>query len=264
MIDNRDKERLIIENTSLQERIDFLESQLQQKMILAFDESSSEMQQFAYVATHDLKAPLNNMLGYISLLKMDIDNPSSEIIEYLKWLEYSVSEAKKVIQELTEVLHLKNDEKGKPVAINLDTLTEGILAGLRATILAKGVYFICDFSAVLELNYFPVPLRSILQNLVVNACAYMDPEKELREVWISSRREAKNIVIEIRDNGLGMDLQGKEKILFDAFQRLSDKPGGSGIGMYIVKSFLDNYGGHIEVKSSVGIGTTFTLYLPYR
>ena len=109
--------------------------------------------------------------------------------------------------------------------------------------------------------YSRLALRSIFQNILSNSFKYISLDREPKvEITIDSTK--KQHVIEIKDNGLGMDLKKHENKLFGLFQRINQRESGSGMGMFIVKNLLHNYGGELKVQSALDVGTTFEIILP--
>jgi signal transduction histidine kinase len=104
-------------------------------------------------------------------------------------------------------------------------------------------------------------LRSVLYNLLSNALKYRHPSRA-PQVHVAYREQAAYQVLEVRDNGLGLDLTRGEEKLFGMFQRLHAHVEGTGVGLYMVKRMVENAGGHIEVQSQLGQGSTFSVYLP--
>ena len=220
-----------------------------------------ELEQFTYVATHDLKSPLANIQGYLDLLELDLIDPSEDIKDSLKWLKYSVAEARSVIVELTNALKARNNKEELLSSINLEELVESILSGMRSTILEKSIIFISDLSELNIIKYYPVALRSILQNIISNAIQYIG-DSNPAEIHITSSSSESHISISIQDNGLGIDLEKDKAKVFGLFKRVSNDQNGSGIGMFIVNNLLKNYGGELAVESEIGKGSTFTVIIP--
>lgn len=257
-------EILVSENQSLRIENESLRSLVQEAepdaaKVIGYN---NELEQFTYVATHDLKTPLANISGYLDLLEMDLENPSDDIKDSLKWLKYSVREAMNVIKELTSALKARNDKADLLIQINMDSLVESILSGMRSTIKEKKVLFICDFTEVDEFPYYQTALRSILQNLISNAILYLKPEAD-GVIRIHTEKIGENAVcISVQDNGVGIDLEKNREKLLGLFKRVTNDGSGSGIGMYIINKLLENYGGKLEIESEVGVGSTFQIILP--
>lgn len=222
---------------------------------------NKELEQFTYVATHDLKSPLANIQGYLDLLEIDIENPTPDVLDSLKWLKYSVAEARQVIIELTNALKARNNKEELLEPIHLEELVESILSGMRSRILEARVIFICDFTEINEFMYYPVALRSILQNIISNAIQYSS-STENPEIVVRTVEKNDHVHISVKDNGVGIDLSKNESKVFGLFKRVQNDESGSGIGMYIVNKLLENYGGKLMLESELGQGATFTIAIP--
>jgi signal transduction histidine kinase len=107
----------------------------------------------------------------------------------------------------------------------------------------------------------PKNIRSIIYNLLSNAIKYSSPDRT-PQVHIQTKRSEHYLLIEVKDNGIGIAAQHQEK-MFTMFKRFHTHVEGTGIGLYIVKRTVENAGGKIEVESKVDVGTTFRVYLPY-
>lgn len=261
-----ENEKLRHENSTLTEKSEQLKALNAKKTIEAQDAQllkyNKELEQFTYVATHDLKSPLANIQGYLDLLEIDLVDPNPEVLDSLKWLKYSVSEARQVIHELTNALKARNSKEELLKVINLEELVESILSGMRSRILNTNVIFICDFTEINEFKYYPVALRSILQNIISNAIQYSS-ETGFPEVKITTRYCEEEVYIKVQDNGVGIDLATNESKVFGLFKRVNNDESGSGIGMYIVNKLLENYGGKLDLKSELGKGSEFTVIIPH-
>jgi signal transduction histidine kinase len=128
---------------------------------------------------------------------------------------------------------------------------------IAALITESGAVIHTDFQ-VQTLPYARKNLRSIIYNLLSNAIKYRSPDKNI-EIFASTRETENNIVLIIQDNGLGIPEKQKHK-LFAMFKRLHTHVEGSGIGLYILKRIVENYGGHVQVDSQEGEGSTFTVF----
>jgi signal transduction histidine kinase len=107
----------------------------------------------------------------------------------------------------------------------------------------------------------PVRLKIILTNLIANAYKYQDVQKERSTIEVSCKRENKSLNLSVKDNGIGIREEYKEKI-FEMFFRATDKSVGTGLGLYVVKEIVEKLGGTIEVKTNVGQGSEFNVVLP--
>lgn len=252
-----ENQSLKIENESLRNLVQ--ETEPDAAKVIGYN---NELEQFTYIATHDLKTPLANISGYLDLLEMDLEDPSEDVKDSMKWLKYSVREAMNVIKELTSALKARNDKAELLVQIHMDSLVESILSGMRSTIKKKEVLFICDFTEMDEFPYYQTALRSILQNLISNAILYLKPEEDGVIRIHTEKCGDHSICISVEDNGVGIDLEKNREKLLGLFKRVTNDGSGSGIGMYIINKLLENYGGKLEIDSEVGVGSTFRIILP--
>ncbi|NJN27446.1 MAG: ATP-binding protein [Cyclobacteriaceae bacterium] len=106
-------------------------------------------------------------------------------------------------------------------------------------------------------------LESIFYNLLSNAIKYHDKNRRL-QIDISAIAEQHEVVLIISDNGLGIDLSKSSGKIFGLYQRFHDHIGGKGLGLYLVKTQVESMGGHIEISSTPGQGTTFKIMLPVQ
>lgn len=262
-----EKKALQTENLQLKKNNERLEAENAKKTIeeqhAQLVKYNKELEQFTYVATHDLKSPLANIRGYLDLLEIDLDNPTPDIKDSLKWLKYSVEEAQQVIRELTHALKARNNKEELLKPIHLEDLVESILSGMRSRILEAKVIFICDFTEINHFMYYPVALRSILQNIISNAIQYSSTV-EHPEIIVSTMLKNNEVHISIKDNGVGIDLTANKSKVFGLFKRVQNDESGSGIGMYIVDKLLENYGGKLNLQSELGVGSEFTVVIPFE
>jgi PAS domain S-box-containing protein len=168
-------------------------------------------------------------------------------------LEQRVAERTSQLQQSNQELNQKNEELQK-INADLDNFVYIASHDLKARIEA-------DFSQAPEIHFAAVNLKSILINLLSNAIKYRSPERA-PFIQVDSYRQNGCLVLQVQDNGLGMDLARSGTRLFGMFTRLHNHVEGSGIGLYIVKRIVENHQGRIEVDSQVGEGTTFKVHLP--
>jgi PAS domain S-box-containing protein len=222
--------------------------------------TNNDLDNFIYTASHDLKAPMSNIEGLLytlkdSLPKNDDIYEDSEMI--IQLMEKSINRFKATILDLTEITKVQKADEVDINEINLSQLVEDVKLSIYDKIAESGATIITDFSKINTLNFSKKNLRSIVYNLLSNAVKYRDKNRQ-SEIFIKAENSEGYTCLTIRDNGLGIHKQGRDK-LFTMFKRFHDHVEGTGIGLYIVKRIMDNAGGKIEVESEVGEGTTFKL-----
>ena len=144
--------------------------------------------------------------------------------------------------------------------LNLKQYINNTLAILCDQIELKGVTVISSVDDTIEVNYNPAYLESILYNLISNAIRYSHSEKH-SEIYIDSYFENEKTVLQISDNGIGIDLDKNGHKIFGMYKTFSNHKEAKGIGLFITKNQIDAMGGSITVESKPNLGTTFKVYI---
>jgi PAS domain S-box-containing protein len=221
---------------------------------------NSDLDNFIYTASHDLKAPISNIEGLVGTLKEELNASSnSEVKEIIDMVNQSIVRFKETIQDLTEITKTQKNLQEDITYIDLNSLLEEIKFSIKDIVKSSKAVINADFCQYPDLKFSKANLKSILFNLLSNAIKYRDHDR-IPEIHISCNKTETYVMIQVKDNGLGIPDNQKDKI-FTMFKRLHDHVDGSGIGLYIVKRIIDNNGGRIEVDSTVGVGTTFRVYI---
>ena len=221
--------------------------------------ANAELEQFSYIATHDLKVPINNLRGYYNIFKDSELMENEKAQQLIPWISKSIDQADKILNDLVEVIKVGVEKFDQKLLLFEDVVKE-TKEVFRLKIDLYNATIDTNFSACTQVNYSEAHLKSIFQNLLSNAIKYRSPDRD-PHISISSRIEENYTCIEFTDNGLGIDLKTQKGKLFGLFKRIYTSEQGSGIGLYMIKKIVEGSGGRIEVKSKVGVGTTFYLYL---
>jgi PAS domain S-box-containing protein len=244
------------------ERIDLAQNLLRDN----FDELTRvniDLDNFIYTASHDLRAPITNIEGLVQALVSELPTEAAlqaQVALILRLMQDSVERFKHTIDQLTDVSKLQREYGAAAERVPLAAVVEDVRLDLEPLIQSLGAEVAVE---VAECPPFPLSeknLRSVVYNLLSNALKYHAPERR-PQVRLHARCTDQYLLLTVQDNGLGLDRAGQQK-LFGMFQRLHDHVEGSGIGLYMVKRMIENAGGHIEVKSQLGVGSTFSVYLP--
>jgi PAS domain S-box-containing protein len=223
-------------------------------------QTNFELDSFVYRASHDLRAPLRSILGLVNIINTQKEQANSA--NYLKLIEKSAIKLDNFISDLI------NFSRNSRAIVDVEEIDFGfILAECRENIRfmenADQVTFLSEVEENKKFYSDAKRISILFNNLLSNAIKYQDPNKKqvASFVKICIRTNAKEAVITIEDNGVGIKKEYLPKI-FNMFFRASEKSFGSGLGLYIVRQIVDRLGGDIKVESKLGIGTTFTVVLP--
>jgi PAS domain S-box-containing protein len=221
--------------------------------------SNTDLRDFAYVASHDLKKPLQSIEGFAKLLarryKGKLDAKADEFIENIG---SGVNRMQMFIKDLLEYSQVgAKEKKFKPT--DCSGVVQKAVGNLRAAIQESNAVVTYDELPTVMVD--TPQMISLLQNLIDNAIKFRG--EEAPRIYISAERKGDEWVFSIRDNGIGIDPKDSERI-FGMFQRLhgsTDYP-GTGIGLAICKKIIERHGGQIWVESEAGKGSTFYFTMP--
>ncbi|WP_232764132.1 PAS domain-containing sensor histidine kinase [Salegentibacter salinarum] len=218
---------------------------------------NSGLTQLSYTTAHDLRSPVNNLISLVNLLDRS-KIQDEETLSCLELLEISVYKLKDTLND--QVDHLKENNLLKPSVqpVNLKELIYTILSSLRSLIEETGTCVEIDFSEIEFLKVNQFYLHSIFLNLITNSIKYAKPGFPPR-ISISSKRNEGGSQIRFSDTGIGFDMEKNKNKIFGLHQVFTANKDSKGIGLYLVKSYMDSLGGEIDVMSETGVGTTFTL-----
>ncbi|UYZ61419.1 PAS domain-containing protein [Hymenobacter weizhouensis] len=220
-----------------------------------------DLDNFIYTASHDLKAPITNIEGLLLALQHELPAASrvGDVPQMLQLMQEAVERFKRTIAHLTDVSRLQKEYNPPLAQVALAAVIEEVRLDLTPLLLATQARLEVDVPADCRLIFSEKNLRSVVYNLLSNALKYRHPDRVPR-VHIRCRAEAGYQVLQVQDNGLGIDLAHGQEQLFQLFQRLHTHVEGTGIGLYMVKKIVENAGGHITVQSQLGQGSTFAVY----
>jgi len=216
--------------------------------------SNQELEQFAYVASHDLQEPLRVVTGYVQLIerrfKGQLDADTHQFIDYI------VDGASRMRQLITDLLNYSRvGTRGEPMAPTaLDAVLRRVLADLREGVAESGSVVTHDVLPTVLAD--ETQLAQLFQNLIGNAIKFRSERRP--EIHISASRDGNGWILSVRDNGIGIEKQYWDQV-FVIFQRLHtrQKYPGTGIGLAICKRIVERHGGRIWLDSTPGQGTTF-------
>lgn len=217
---------------------------------------NSRLLNFAYIVSHNLRSHAGNLGMMLDFFEHATKlKEKKEIMRHLRAISHGLGDT---IKHLNEVASMQTDINANKETINLKsyvTKTEEILV---AEINAKGATIINNVPNELNFSYNPAYMESILLNFISNSLKYSHPHRK-PVVTLNAYKEGAHVVLEISDNGLGIDLKKYGKQLFNLHKTFHGNPDARGVGLFITKNQVETLGGRIDVQSDVGKGTTFRI-----
>ncbi|WP_353088025.1 PAS domain-containing protein [Flavobacterium sp.] len=228
-----------------------------EQLIKELTQNNSDLKQFSYITSHNLRAPLSNLTGLLNLLD-DIEIEDYELKEILQGFSKSTQQLNDTVNDLVNIIIIKDSLAIDKEPIVIRDVFENIFNQLSFLISNLNPIIKLDVDKVdtllLNCSYF----ESILLNLTTNALRYSDPSRQLK-ILVAAKNLGTETQITFKDNGLGIDLKRHRDKVFGLYQRFHDNPDSKGLGLYLVKSQVESMGGSITIDSEVGVGTTFTI-----
>jgi PAS domain S-box-containing protein len=230
--------------------------------ILELQRTNSDLDNFIYTASHDLKAPVSNIEGLIETLKAALQEHQifiEEIETITEMISDSVKRFQATIRDLTEINQSQRRGNENLIKVDLKELVDETSISISHLVKESGAEISIDQKGN-EFWFSKVHIKSIFYNLLSNAIKYRSPKRQLR-ISVKSYSNNDYNILEVSDNGLGIKEEHTEKI-FQMFKRMHAHVEGSGIGLYLVRRIVQNNGGKVEVESKEDQGSTFRIFLP--
>jgi PAS domain S-box-containing protein len=224
--------------------------------------SNQELQDFAYVASHDLQEPLRKIQAFGDLLESEYGHQLGDGVEYLSRMRSAASRMSVLIQDLLAFSRVSTKPQ-ELQRINLNEIVSGVVNDLETSIAEKkGAVVVADLPAVWADT---THMRQLFQNLIGNALKFhregVPPQVT---ITVQAHKKAdKFYEIHVNDNGIGFDEKYLDRI-FSVFQRLHSRDSyeGTGIGLAVCRKIVERYGGSINAVSTLNSGSTFIIKLP--
>ncbi|MBC6699112.1 PAS domain-containing sensor histidine kinase [Hymenobacter puniceus] len=235
----------------------------QQRMAQEVYKQNADLQQFAYILSHNLRAPLANAEGFASLLAC-VPRQAEEFDTTLKYLHTSLQQVGDVLEDVNTILSARDT----PIVAELELVPVSIVCQQVIKTLTpdlercQGQVF-CSIPNTLQLPGKRAYFYSIFLNLLTNAIKYRSADRLLRVDVEAYAHPPGHTIITIADNGSGFDMPPVSQDVFQLYKRFHTNVSGRGIGLFLVKAHVDSMGGSIFVHSIARQGTTFTLQFSY-
>ncbi len=239
------------------------ESEMQlNKLAKDLHRQNSDLQQFTYMLSHNLRAPVANVLGLADLL-VKVPKENAAFDNSLFKLQESALHLDKVLRDMNTILSIR-DNKGNLELhfVNILQVVNQVVASLQDLLHTSEAHLVIDLSDTLEVKANKAYVYSVFHNLLSNAIKYRAANRQLQITIKCASHTSMGVVIACSDNGLGFDMGKANADVFKLYKRFHTHVAGSGIGLYLTKSHIEAMGGQIQVYSEVDAGTKFLIYLP--
>ncbi|HUR66888.1 MAG TPA: sensor histidine kinase [Chitinophagaceae bacterium] len=225
-------------------------------------QSNDRLKEFTYAISHDLKTPLSSLRMASDYLDEHPRGKETKI--YKGILSRSVNRLDKTVRSLIEILDFQDTGRQVIKSLNFDEIFAEARDEYQQFIDEAEAHIDYNFNSIPGIDYVESYLQSLFHNLLSNALKYRDLSRQLI-VKVSTATEGTNVLLIFSDNGTGMDLDMIKDRVFAPFARFSRQAEGKGIGLFLIKSMVENNGGSVTVESRLGEGTTFRfLLVPYK
>jgi len=230
-----------------------------QDTLVDLQRSNADLEQFAYVASHDLQEPLRKVKNYAELLERrfpeDLDDKA---INYLRIINSGAGRMQHLIQDLLRFSRVSTQGKSFE-KVDLNTVVDEVKSNLEVAIAeSEAIIVVKDLPSV---SADSSQIYQVFQNLVSNSLKFRGDKNP--KITISAKKRKKEWEVLVKDNGIGMDMKYADRI-FVVFQRLHTRTEypGTGIGLALVKKIVERHGGTIWIDSKIGKGSSFTFTFP--
>jgi signal transduction histidine kinase len=236
----------------------FLSEQRLAETLIELEASNHQLENFAYIASHELLHPLRAVTAFADLLpdlvragnESALDGAIGRIREGTQAMQQQVTALLELASPISETGPGELFDPGEAARLAVDALDDMLCNHGANVVLAE----------LPIVRAHPIPLQSVFHNMVLNAVRYRDPERPLR-VSIDGATNQFETVITITDNGIGIDADDHDRV-FGIFERAALDRSGSGIGLALARRIMQGVGGSISLESTPGVGSSFSLHFP--
>ncbi len=246
----------IMRDISAQKVSEYEKAQMMNDLI----QRNKDLEQFAYIVSHNLRAPVANIIGVTNFMKMPDIQPE-ENSQMVSALNKSVVALDNVIKDLSLILQIRREINEQKALIQFSEIMDEIQLAIENLIQKERVEFVLDFSEIDEINSIKSYIYSIFYNLISNSIKYKQLDVQ-PTIKIKSYLIDKQIVLVFKDNGLGIDLKKNKDTVFGLYKRFHSHTEGKGMGLFMVKTQIETLGGKISIRSETNRGTEFKIELP--
>jgi signal transduction histidine kinase len=220
---------------------------------------NDQLEQYAYITAHNLRGPVARLKGLIFLFDK-LEGTNKENRDVFGKIARSAHEMDDVLTDMNAILEVKTNAQGRTAFVKIGAALENAREVLQDKIIDARPQIEVELR-VEEVYGNPAYMEGIFENLLDNSMKYRSAKREL-QIGIISRKDKGQVVIEVKDNGIGIDMKRSAGKIFRLYQRFHEHGEGKGLGLYLVKTQVEAMGGSISIESEVDVGTTLSISLP--
>lgn len=220
-------------------------------------EQNQRLKDFSYITSHNFRSSVANLMGLITIIEEDRDND-----EFFSMMKDTALKLNLAIDSINDLLNFEKDIASlEREDCSISEIVSDVLILNKKVAKEKDINFNVSIPLDLTVKVLPAYLQSIIHNLVTNAMKY-GITSERRNIYIQAEKQEEVVLLEIADDGVGIDMERHGQKLFQLGSRFHPSmDSGHGMGLYITKQQIEAIGGSVEVESEVNRGTKFKVYL---
>lgn len=216
---------------------------------------NNQLEEFTQIVSHNLRSPVGNILTLLSFYEGA--ESEGEKAEYISLLKEAAGTTLVMLNELNDILKIKQSKNIEKQELKFEKVMQQIRTMMNARITELGAEIITDFSKAPDIAYPTIYLESILLNLLDNALKYYCPDRLPRIEIQTTLDHNGNTILEIKDNGVGINLERYGHQVFKLRKTFHHHPESRGIGLFMIKNQIEAMGGEITISSKENEGTSF-------
>ena len=221
-------------------------------------QNNQELKQFSFITSHNLRAPLTNLISICRLIKTEtITDPKT--LKFIDAFKTSTFELNQTLNDIIKILIIKESVNLKKEDVSLKEIFDKVKMAFSMQLSEERVIIEADFNEVPTVMFTSVYLESIFMNLLSNSIKFRDPERNPVVIIKTTKNIDGSTRLVFSDNGIGINMYFAKEKIFGLYHRFHSNTHGKGIGLYLVHSQITALGGKIGVESEEGVGTTFTI-----
>jgi PAS domain S-box-containing protein len=229
------------------------------ELVEKLQRKNNDLRQFAFIVSHDLRAPIAKLQGLLELMNDEDDVASRNVL--MKYINDEVNSLDGVVNDMNEIVAVGESANMKRETVVFADKLALMQSVLRTEIQESQALIVSDFEVP-----FIVSVRgyiySIMYNLLSNALKYRSPMRPLR-VRLHTMENKGYVQLSVADNGIGIDTRKDGERIFTLYKRVAARQAnGKGMGLHMVKIQVESLGGYVEVESKEGVGSVFNVFLP--